>query len=121
MAFGNAKLNTDIAVLIERPVKSFYLVANPVFYRVCSKIETLATPHGRMDHNMYGRLNLVLNGAFAIQKEVPAIQISSIFSTDNTNFIMYYHICDSMLDSVLVVGNFVLATLRGHTIRYWQH
>ena len=121
MAFGNAKLNTDIAVLIERPVKSFYLVANPVFYRVCSKIETLATPHGRMDHNMYGRLNLVLNGAFAIQNEAPAIQISSIFSTDNTNFIMYYHICDSILDSVLVVGNFVLATLRGHTIRYWQH
>ena len=75
MAFGNAKLNTDIAVLIERPVKSFYLVANPVFYRVCSKIETLATPHGRMDHNMYGRLNLALNGAFAIQNEVPAIHI----------------------------------------------
>ena len=34
---------------------------------------------------------------------------------------MYYHICDSMLDSVLVVGNLVLATLRGHTIRYWQY
>ena len=37
---------------------------------------------------MYGRLNLALNGAFAIQNEVPAIQISSIFSTDNTNFII---------------------------------
>ena len=70
---------------------------------------------------MYGRLNLALNGAFAIQNEVPAIQIESTFSTDNTSLIIYYHICDSILDSVLVVLNLVLATLRGHTIRYWQY
>ena len=58
--------------------KSFYLAAHPVFYRVGSNIETLATPHGPMDQNMYGRLNLVLttlNCASAIQNAILAMQM----------------------------------------------